>query len=244
MFQKLLLNQPKIDDNRLKDSRCSSEPRVHRVLHSATYCSSNFNAKATFLKAAWDVLVSWEVDLKTQQILEVLPEMYLKATAMALYRNRDTRKMIFHCCRPGAQATATSHHHHHHHHPYYKWAVHRVPAHIRCTNGLPKRTSAKNYGGAWNLWTEKLWNAIPVYGPTKTFELFQLFGRLSWLQLTMSNPTLKAPKFVQLKGGSLDDALSSWEAEVETNHEISVGLSPLPVTVANEGLGWDPLLKM
>ena len=23
-----------------------------------------------------------------------------------------------------------------------------------------------------------------------------------------------------------------------------VGLSPLPVTVANEGLGWDPLLKM
>ena len=25
---------------------------------------------------------------------------------------------------------------------------------------------------------------------------------------------------------------------------VCFGLSPLPVTVANEGLGWDPLLKM
>ena len=25
---------------------------------------------------------------------------------------------------------------------------------------------------------------------------------------------------------------------------LYIGLSPLPVTVANEGLGWDPLLKM
>ena len=26
--------------------------------------------------------------------------------------------------------------------------------------------------------------------------------------------------------------------------KVGLGLSPLPVTVANEGLGWDPLLKM
>ena len=26
--------------------------------------------------------------------------------------------------------------------------------------------------------------------------------------------------------------------------KMNFGLSPLPVTVANEGLGWDPLLKM
>ena len=33
-------------------------------------------------------------------------------------------------------------------------------------------------------------------------------------------------------------------AKIMSAKEGSFGLSPLPVTVANEGLGWDSLLKM
>ena len=37
---------------------------------------------------------------------------------------------------------------------------------------------------------------------------------------------------------------SAWLSGWHLGSLAGFGLSPLPLTVANEGLGWDPLLKM